>query len=157
MPFLPIFVFLIFDCCFFCLLLRNFCWFVFFLFLYYYTYHEFFTPALAGGFSPEFEWQQVTSGLHIITPLRIFHTSILWSAGTTKSIIRQVLLFLLVWSSGRDLYLKIPEKFVRFIRQEKFRVAHISLVRMVKFKFLGELPVDHLPHLVMSSLILLLC
>ena len=34
---------------------------------------------------------------------------------------------------------------------------HIPFVSMVKFKFLAHLPVDHLAHPVVSSLILLLC
>ena len=36
-------------------------------------------------------------------------------------------------------------------------VVHIPYVRIVKFHFLAKLPVYHLAHLVVSSLILLLC
>ena len=36
-------------------------------------------------------------------------------------------------------------------------VVHIPFVCMVKFKFLAHLPVDHLAHPVVSSLVLLLC
>ena len=35
-------------------------------------------------------------------------------------------------------------------------VEHIPLVRMVKFKFLAQLPMDHLAHAITSSLILAL-
>ena len=34
---------------------------------------------------------------------------------------------------------------------------YIPFVGMVKFKLLGHLPVDHLAHPVVSSLVLLLC
>ena len=39
---------------------------------------------------------------------------------------------------------------------DRCRVVHIPFVRMVKFKFLAHLPVDHLAHLVVPCLILLL-
>ena len=84
---------------------------------------------------------------------------ILWSAGTAKSTILQVLLFLLIiirsgllaeirWSvcmskSHRSLC-------VSFSRTD---VVHISFARIVKFQFLALLPGDHLTHPVVSSLI----
>ena len=37
-----------------------------------------------------------------------------------------------------------------------FRVVHRAFIRMVKFQFLAQLPVDHLPYTVVSTLILLL-
>ena len=43
------------------------------------------------------------------------------------------------------------------IRVCHFLVVRIPFVDMVKFKFLAHFPVDHLAHLVMSSLVLLLC
>ena len=43
------------------------------------------------------------------------------------------------------------------ILEDRFCVVHIPFVRMVKFKFLTQLPVDHLAHPVGSSLILILC
>ena len=62
-----------------------------------------------------------------------------------------------VWSSGRDLvirlYVKIAEEFVRVILQDRFSVVHIPLVRMIKFKFLAQFPVDHLAHSVVVSFI----
>ena len=91
----------------------------------------------------------------------------LWSVGTVKSLIGQVLfLFFLfffffffhyhyVWSSCRDsiihLYLKIPEKIMRPI----FCVVHISFVRMVEFKLLAQFPIDLLPQPIVSCLLLL--
>ena len=59
---------------------------------------------------------------------------ILWSAGTAKSTILQVLFFSFdyykVWSSGWDymirLYVKIPEEFVGVILQDSYWVVHIS-------------------------------
>ena len=87
---------------------------------------------------------------------------ILWSAGTASSIY-SFLFFVFVYyynvcSSGRDsvicLYLKIPTKLIRFILLDRFWVVHIPFVRMVKFKFFAQLPVDHLAHPVLSRLIL---
>ena len=91
----------------------------------------------------------------------------LWSAGTAKSIIRQVIFLFFffffffffgyhkVWSFGRDevicLYLKIPEKFVSFFFEDGFRVVHITFVRFVKFKLLAQFPVDHFAHPVVSG------
>ena len=66
-----------------------------------------------------------------------------------------------VWSSSRDLvirlYLKITEKFVHLILQEIFWVVHVPFFYMVKLQFLTQFRVDHLAHLVVSSLILFLC
>ena len=88
----------------------------------------------------------------------------LWSAGTAKSTILQVLFFVdyyKVWSSGWDLviclYIKIPEEFVSFILQDGFWVVHMPFVHIVKFKFLAQFPVDCLAHPVISSLILFPC
>ena len=52
------------------------------------------------------------------------------------------------------LYFKIPEKFVHLIFQDRFWVKHISFVPRVKFKLLAQIPVDHLPNQIVSSLIL---
>ena len=83
----------------------------------------------------------------------------LCSAWTAKSTNRQIL-FYEVWSTGWDqmicLYLKIPNNFVCLIIQEGFWIVHIPLVRMVKFQFLAQFPVDHLLHPVVSNLILFL-
>ena len=54
------------------------------------------------------------------------------------------------------LYLRIPEKFVRLILLDGFRVVHTPLVRIVKIQFLAQFPEDHLLHSVMSSLVLFL-
>ena len=66
-----------------------------------------------------------------------------------------------VWSSGRDkvifLYLKIPEEFVCLIFQDGFWIVHIQFIRVIKFKFLAQFPVDYLAHPVVSNLILFLC
>ena len=54
------------------------------------------------------------------------------------------------------LYLRIPDKFVRLILQDRFLVVPIPFVRRVKLQFLAQFPVDPLTHLVVSSHILLL-
>ena len=54
-----------------------------------------------------------------------------------------------VWSSGRDyviyLYLKIPVNFVSLIFLDGFLVVHTPLVRMVKFQFFAQFPMDYFP------------
>ena len=50
------------------------------------------------------------------------------------------------------LYVKIPENFVRLIFLDGFWIVRIVFVRMVKFKFLAQFPVDHLPQPVVSCL-----
>ena len=64
------------------------------------------------------------------------------------------------WRSGRDLlirlFLKIPEEFACLILLDSCWVVHI-LVRMVKFKFPAQYPVDYLSHPIMFSLKLFLC
>ena len=73
----------------------------------------------------------------------------LWSAGTAKFTILQVLFFFYykAWSCERDwvirLYVKIPEEFVRVILQGRCWVVHIPFVCTVKFQFLAQFPVDH--------------
>ena len=49
---------------------------------------------------------------------------------------------------------KNPVKFVCLILLDRFRIVHIPFVFMVKFKFLAQFPVDHLPHPVVPSIIL---
>ena len=44
------------------------------------------------------------------------------------------------------LSVKIPEKFVCVIPKDRCWVVHIPFVRMVKFKFLVQLPVNSFPH-----------
>ena len=65
-----------------------------------------------------------------------------------------------LWSSRQDwvigLYLKVPVNFMRFIFEDRFWVVRIPPVRMVKFQFLAQFPVDHLSHPVVSGLILFL-
>ena len=56
------------------------------------------------------------------------------------------------WDKAVCLYPKIPEIFVLLILHDGFWVVHISLIRMVKFKFLLQFSVDHLPNPVLSSL-----
>ena len=55
------------------------------------------------------------------------------------------------------LYVKVPKEFMRVIFLDRCWVVHIPFVDMVKFEFLAHLPVDHVAHPVVSSLILLLC
>ena len=43
---------------------------------------------------------------------------------------------------------------MHLILQDGFWFIHISFICMVKFKFLPQFPVDHLPYPVVSSLIL---
>ena len=49
---------------------------------------------------------------------------------------------------------QIPEKLSHLIPQGGSLVLHIPLVYMIKFKFLAQFPVDHLPHSVVSSRLL---
>ena len=82
----------------------------------------------------------------------------LWSAGTAKFPIRQVLFFFLfsffffffyyhrVWSPGQDrlrdqFYLKIPNKFERLILSDAFGFMNIPFIHMVKFKILAQLSI----------------
>ena len=91
----------------------------------------------------------------------------LWSARTVKSWLTTAAssLFFIdynkIWSSGWDLvirlFLQIPEEFVCLIFQDRFWVVHIPFVRMVKHQLLANLPVDHLAHPVVPSLIFFLC
>ena len=53
--------------------------------------------------------------------------------------------------------LKFPVKFVYPLFQYRFWIVNIPFVRLVKSKFLAQFPVDHLPHPVVSSLILFQC
>ena len=54
------------------------------------------------------------------------------------------------------LYRKIPQNFMRLILLDRIWVLHIQFVRMVKFQFLAQFPMDHLTHPVLSRLILFL-
>ncbi len=87
---------------------------------------------------------------------------ILWSTGTAKSTILQVLFVdnYKAWSSGQDqvirVYVKVPYEFMCIIFQDRPWVAHLPFFRMVKCKFLAHLLVDHFADLVVFSLIFLL-
>ena len=103
-------------------------------------------------------WISFPSQVHIFLLLSFNFT--LFSAGTAKSNIR-CLSFVFVdyykvlLSSREKLicwYLKISEEFVRLILTDSFWV-----VRMVKFKFLSQFPVDHVVHPVASRLIFFRC
>ena len=59
-----------------------------------------------------------------------------------------------VFCPGLCLHLKIPEKFVSLTFQDGYWFMKISFGSMVKFQFLAQFPVSHLPHPVMSSLVL---
>ena len=69
-------------------------------------------------------------------------------------------LFFFLISLGLTVWLrlgdKIPEMFLRLIIQDGLWVQHIPSVPVVKFKLLAQFPVDHLPYLVVCSLILCL-
>ena len=66
-----------------------------------------------------------------------------------------------VWCSGQDyvihLYVRVLYEFVCVILQERYCIVNIPFVRMVKFKFLVHLPVNHLAHPAVSSFLLLPC
>ena len=90
---------------------------------------------------------------------------ILWSAGTAKFTILQVLFFLLIIIIRSGLLAEIRwsvcmSKSHRSLCVSFSRIAawvvHISFVCMVKFKFIAHLPVDHHADPVVSSLIFLL-
>ena len=54
------------------------------------------------------------------------------------------------------LSLKFLDNSVCLIIQDRFWVVHVPLVLMVKFKSLAEFLEDHLPHIVVPSLIVFL-
>ena len=89
----------------------------------------------------------------------------LWTAGTAKSNIQQVLFFLFffffwftITRSGSLTEIRwsvcVPEIFVRLIFWDEFWIVHIPYVCLVKFKRLAQFPVDQLPHPVVSCLML---
>ena len=49
------------------------------------------------------------------------------------------------------LYEKIAENFLRLILQDKFWVVHIPFVRMIKYQFLEQFPVDQFSHPVLYN------
>ena len=58
--------------------------------------------------------------------------------------------------SFRRLFSVFSEKFMRLILQGRFWFVHIPFGSIVKFQFLTQLPVNHLPHPVVSIIILLI-
>ena len=103
----------------------------------------------------------------------LFFSFTLWSTGTAKSIIFQLLLFIYLFilfffffffwlSLGVVVWLRLDDLFV-YESFWEFCASHspgrilCCAYTMVKFKFLKQFPVDHLTHLVVSSLILFLC
>ena len=120
---------------------------------------------IAIGITVTFMFHSYISSLARYRYFSLFSTSFRftrWSAGKAKSSIRQVLFFFAenyeVWSSGWNktirLYLKISKNCMNLIFQGGFWVVHIPFIHMVKFKLLAQFSVDHLAHLIMSSLIL---
>ena len=91
-----------------------------------------------------------------------FFSLILWSAETEKSTNLQVPFFFVVRSGllveirGSVCMSKSHRSFMCVILLDRCWVVHIPFVNMVKSKFLSHLPVDHLAHQVVSSLIFLL-
>ena len=76
---------------------------------------------------------------------------------SVASLIWPVLFFFLLFITRSDhqaknLYLKISENFVHLIFQDRFCVVHIPFVHLVKFQFLAQFLVNHLPDPVVSSL-----
>ena len=127
------------------------------------------TIGVTGTFHSFFFFSVLLRGLGTYPSFR-FLSILLRSGWTAKSTIQQVFslspFFLLNitnsgWSSGRNLviclYLKIPAKFVRLIFQDEFWVMRIPFCSMVRFQFLAQFPVDHLPHPVKSGLFALIC
>ena len=108
------------------------------------------------GITVTFMFDSFFSSLARFSCLALFSSSFsftLWSAGTTNSPIRQFLVYflLIITRSGRLAEIRS----VRLILfQSGFQIVLILLVRMVKFQFLVQFPVDHNLHPVLSSLVL---
>ena len=65
---------------------------------------------------------------------------------------------LVVWPRLSDLFVSlIPEEVCVTRSSRRIPVCGYTFVRLVKFQFLAQFPVDYLPHPVVSSLILFLC
>ena len=85
-----------------------------------------------------------------------------WSAGTVHNYASSLFMLLIIIRSGvlaKIRWSVCMSKSLRslcVILQDRCWFVHIPFVRMVKFKFLAHLPVDHLADLVVSSLIFLL-
>ena len=84
----------------------------------------------------------------------------LCSTEIAKSAIQQVLFFLLIITGSSlltkiswSVCMKIPENFVYLILHSRFMFVYIPFGSMVKFRFLAQLPVDHLPYPLMSCVI----
>ena len=101
---------------------------------------------------------QFSSKFHVF----IFLFPILWSAGTAKSTIRQILFFFVDYDFSLAVWPRLDDPFVSRNPRE-LCVSHFperilgcayTIFRMVKFKLLAQLTVDHTVHLVVSSLIL---
>ena len=84
----------------------------------------------------------------------------LWSAETARPIIRLVL-FCCCWESlGQVVWPRLgvpfvsqnPREFCAFHYPGRIPIFHLPFVRMVKFQFLVQFPVDYLPHPVVSTL-----
>ena len=83
----------------------------------------------------------------------------LWSTGMAKS--KYKIFFFLLIKTKFDLlsWIGCTSKYQRilcFIFKDSFWFVHIPFVR-VKFYFLAQFPVDHLPHPVVSVLVLVCC
>ena len=89
----------------------------------------------------------------------------LWSAGTVKSTIWQLHVLFCWLTLGQVVWPRLNDPF-QFQNPKEFytshflgglRIVHTPFVHMVKFKLLARFPVDHLPHSVLSNLILSWC
>ena len=75
----------------------------------------------------------------------------MWSAGTAKSTIWQVL-FLRIKTRIGSVCISKFQKILCFIFLDKFCLVHISFVGMIKFLSLAQFPVDHISNLVLFYL-----
>ena len=152
-------------------------------------------PLISKSFSPinnpsvAVPWVPITIGINATFMFHSFFNSLakprylslfsfsfifsLWSAGTVKSTILQVLCFvclfvclLITVNFSRLTEIKLSVCMSKSQRSLcisisswnlTIRTNGISFVRMVKFQFLAQFPVDHLAYPVVSRLILILC
>ena len=78
-----------------------------------------------------------------------------YSAG---SLFLCLLSLVLVWPRLGDMFVsQNPRELCASYSPGRIRGVPIPLIHMVKFQFLAQLPVDHLDHAVVSSLILFIC
>ena len=128
--------------------LPDYHYYYYYYYYYYLLLESFFKSVIVDGFSQEFEWQQVffrgQPGQQSPHFCKFSFLLIIIGSGLLAEIMWSVCMS----KSDRSLC-------VSFSRT-KGCVLHIPFVRMVQFKFLAQLQVDHFAHPAVSSLILLL-